>query len=273
MTESVRPDLIELVASRAPAENSVSLISSDDISQAQFRSLLDLERRNFHAKSYFEASFYRQYRSSLMVLKHLRKSARILSLGAGGAFVEEFAVKSLGASVYIVDFPETLALEGDLYRSIAAEAFPGDISDPAWVPPVGNLDAVFWFDNVEHLRVDPTLILRRVACAFRPDGQIFITTDNFARFRNIIKLALNRSIVAPPGDLFSSVDFQHEYVHRREYTLPEMEACLMNAGLQLREVEFLWQNRCEPIRKRAFVAMEWLFPRLRPHMLIRAGKA
>jgi SAM-dependent methyltransferase len=225
-----------------------------------------------HMLSYFESSFYRQYRSSDMILRRVKKGARVLSLGAGGAFVEEIAKKYLDASVFVVDFEDTLRIEGDFYQSNFSGMFSGDISDPAWAPPVEEIDAVFWFDNIEHLRADPTNILRKLNGSLAPGGQIFITTDNFARLRNILKLIFNRSIVALPPDLFSKVDFEHEYVHRREYTRPEIENCLENAGLKLAEIEMLWQSPAEKLLKLPFRTIEYLVPRYRPHMLIRAEK-
>ncbi|SEM33127.1 Methyltransferase domain-containing protein [Bosea lupini] len=238
----------------------------------EFRSSIDLEKRKFHMKSYFESSFYRQYRSANMALRTLGRSPRVLSLGAGGAFVEEIVQKHLDASVFVVDFAETLAIESDLYGNFAG-MFAGDISAPDWVSPLESVDAVFWFDNIEHLRIDPTRILRKLRSALSENGQIFITTDNFARLRNILKLIFNRSIVALPKDLFAEVDFEHEYVHRREYTRPELEACLREAGLKLAEVEMLWQSPSESLKKLPFRSFEYLFPRFRPHMLIRAQKA
>lgn len=242
------------------------------LSSTDFRSAIDLEKRKFHMQSYFESSFLRQYKSSDMVVRSLDRGARVLSLGAGGAFVEEIAKKYLDAEVYVVDFEETLEIENELYSAQFAGMFAGDISDPAWTPPLADLDAVFWFDNIEHLRVDPTTILRKLAAALAPGGQIFITTDNFARLRNILKLAFSRSIVAPPEDLFAAVDFEHEYVHRREYTRDELVTCLLNAGLRPVEVEMLWQRPAEGLKKLPFRTIEYLFPRFRPHMLIRAEK-
>jgi SAM-dependent methyltransferase len=243
-----------------------------ELSPNEFRSLIDLESRKFHMKSYFESSFYRQYRSAKMVLGSLGPSPRILSLGAGGAFVEEIAKKRLDASVFVVDFAETLDIESNLYSNFSG-MFAGDISAPEWTSPIEHLDAVLWFDNIEHLRIDPTVILRKLQSALAKDGQIFITTDNFARLRNILKLIFNRSIVALPQDLFADVDFEHEYVHRREYTRPELQACLANAGLKTLEVEMLWQSPSEGLKKLPFRTFETLFPRFRPHMLIRARKA
>ncbi len=242
------------------------------LTQSEFRASIDLEKRKFHMNSYFESSFYRQYRSANMALSRLAPRSRILSLGAGGAFVEEVVQKQLDAAVYVVDFAETLAIENDTYKNFAG-TFPGDISDSDWLSPLNEIDAVFWFDNIEHLRADPTNIFRKLISSLSPTGQIFITTDNFARLRNILKLAFNRSIVALPHDLFSNVDFEHEYVHRREYTRPELESCLNNAGLKLVEFEMLWQAPAEPLKKMPFRMFETLFPRFRPHMLLRAVRA
>ena len=115
------------------------------------------------------------------------------------------------------------------------------MSSPTWCPPVGDLDAVFWFDNIEHLQIDPTAVMRKLSAALGPEG--------------------------------TRVDFEHEYVHRREYTLPEIKTCLREAGLHLVEAEFLWQNQSEGISKSIFRGIEYLLPRFRPHMLIRALKA
>lgn len=242
------------------------------LTQSEFRASIDLEKRKFHMNSYFESSFYRQYRSTNMALNRIAPKSRILSLGAGGAFVEEVIQKRLDASVYVVDFAETLAIENDLYKNFSG-MFAGDISDPDWHSPLDEIDAVFWFDNIEHLQADPTTIFRKLSASLSSNGQIFITTDNFARLRNILKLSFNRSIVALPHDLFSNVDFEHEYVHRREYTRPELESCLNKAGLKLVEFEMLWQSPKEKLKKMPFRTFETLFPRFRPHMLLRAMRA
>jgi SAM-dependent methyltransferase len=232
--------------------------------------------RSGKAQVSHEVLFREQLLPAVSLGKHGAAHARTQSArpvaGRRWRFRGGIVQKHLDASVFVVDFAETLAIESDLYGNFAG-MFAGDISAPDWVSPLESVDAVFWFDNIEHLRIDPTRILRKLRSALSENGQIFITTDNFARLRNILKLIFNRSIVALPKDLFAEVDFEHEYVHRREYTRPELEACLREAGLKLAEVEMLWQSPSESLKKLPFRSFEYLFPRFRPHMLIRAQKA
>jgi SAM-dependent methyltransferase len=207
-----------------------------------------------------------------MALRCLKNGARILSIGAGGAFVEEVVTKRLQAKVFVVDFPAALPFLGRFYDTLFEGAFAADVMAPDWSPPVTDLDAVFWFDNIEHLAADPAILLKKLNPAVKPGGQVFLTTDNFARLRNILKLMCRRPIVAPPELLFAPVNFAHEFVHRREYTAEEIRTVFTRSGFTVVETEFLWQNRSERPSKLLFRSIELLLPRYRPHMLVRAVK-
>lgn len=236
----------------------------------QFVGSLDLDFRGMHTASYLRSSLYRQYKSLLMVLKWINDGDRVLSLGAGGAFVEEYIAKVRGARVFVVDFAEAIHRNQRLYDKYFERSYSANITDSNWVPPVTDINVVLWFDNIEHLSTDPVVILKRLKGSLAKDARLFITTDNFARFRNILKLTFRRSILPMPDKLFSDFSFDNEGVHRREYTLPELKLILAQSGYDFEEVEYLWQKIKIPIYKIPFLIFEYLCPIYRPHMLIRS---
>jgi SAM-dependent methyltransferase len=237
----------------------------------EFVAALDMKARSAPRAAYLVSSVYRQYRTLLAVLQCIEPGDRVLSLGAGPSFVEEYLAKFRNAEIYIVDFEE--ATEMQILNKYFKKLFIADVTEPNWSPQIDNIDIVLWLDNIEHVKVDPRTILEKLKGSLADGARIFITTDNFARLRNIFKLAFRRSIVAMPDQLFSETSYANEYVHRREYLLPELKSILNRAGFEFEHVEYFWQNKKVPFHKLPFFVFEWLCPIYRPHMLIRATRS
>ncbi len=242
-------------------------------SPGQFVGTIDSSLRGMHGRDYLLSSVMRQHRSLVAVISSLRENATILSLGAGGAFVEEYLVRGFGASVTIVDFPETIELNRMLYDRLFDKQVPLDLaSDPL---DFGKelYDGVFWFDNIEHLPRNPAEVFSPIAKSLRAGGWMFLTTDNICRLVNIGKLLMGRNILPPPSRMFASVNFENEGVHRREYNAAEILSLLSACGFTNQKVQYFWQKPRDSIQKLPLWIIELLIPKLRPHMLISARKA
>jgi hypothetical protein len=121
--------------------------------------------------------------------------------------------------------------------------------------------------------VDPTAILTKLRTCLADGARLIISTDNFARLRNIAKLAARRSVVAMPDKLFAEVNFANQDVHRREYTFPELRLLLHNTGYDVDIVEYTWQRLDVPMRHLPALALEYACPIYRPHMLVQCSPA
>jgi len=236
-----------------------------------FTASLNFSLREFHTKKYFLSSNMRHYRSLVDVIKKIPEKARILSLGAGGAFVEEYLARNCEALITVADFPAVLELNQKLYNTIFEKTIPVDlVASPL---DFGNnlFDAILWFDNIEHVPRDPKEIILSVTKSLKYGGFIFLATDNIACLRNIGKLLIGHNILPNPSRLFSPVSFENEGVHRRLYTAKEIKNVFSDCGLTCYTISYLWQKRRTGITI-PFMWIETLFPRFRPHMLISAKK-
>ncbi len=241
-------------------------------SRQEFVHTLDFSLRNMHNRDYFLTCELRQYRSLVEISRTIHIKPKIISIGAGGAFVEEWLAKRADAAITIVDFPEALNLNSVLYRALFDEQIGTNLVSDNIYFGENIYDAALWLDNIEHLARDPTEMARAIARCLRPSGFLFITTDNLARISNSIKLLLGRSILQPARMLFSPVTFENEGVHRREYTYGEISHMLRTCGFASIKVNYLWQRERRALIKIPIRFIETLIPRFRPHMLVRAQK-
>ena len=87
-------------------------------------------------------------------------------------------------------------------------------------------DLILCCEVIEHLIFSPTFFLFNLHGLLKPDGLLFITTDNVNRITNIIKLLLGRNI-------FHFLQPFYCFRHNREYNLGELKDLLRGAGYRI----------------------------------------
>jgi SAM-dependent methyltransferase len=239
---------------------------------------LNFAARGYHGQAYFKECEPR-FRSVLgAALKHIGDNATGMSLGAGGAFVEEVLVRHCGCTMDVVDFREVIERNKSLYAALGMNCIPSDITKDTLELGASKYDLILWLDNIEHLAIDPVPILEALQRSLKTNGKLIITTDNFASLKNVARLCVGRSIIAPPAALFSPICFENEGVHRREYTARELMKCCETAGFRSISIERIWNH--DPLyhlKRRHYVRslmnlVEFAIPAWRPHMLLIGGR-
>jgi len=94
-----------------------------------------------------------------------------------------------------------------------------------------RIDLVVFTEVLEHLDAHPVPLLESFRNLLAPDGWLYLTTPNFFRKENLIKLMNGENPLPcyPPGD--GNWDAHH---HHREYTMKELLTFATSAGLEVR---------------------------------------
>jgi len=98
---------------------------------------------------------------------------------------------------------------------------------PVWIDHEQKFDAIFAIHVLEHLD-DPVLVLKRCREWLKPDGKLFLAVPN-AR-------AASRRLAALMGLIptcASVTDRERAHGHRRTYTWEELDADILDSGLQM----------------------------------------
>ncbi|HLI23631.1 MAG TPA: methyltransferase domain-containing protein, partial [Acidimicrobiales bacterium] len=147
-------------------------------------------------------------------------------------------------------------------KGVGAELTAGP--PPGMAP--GSFDIVMSSEVIEHVPESPRAQLAMLTPLAAAGGRLFVTTPNLASLRNILKLALNRSIAHDPDRTFAPATIDNEWVHRREYTSAEIEDAMRSVGVRPLRRTYCWYNRAAvPIPLRP---LEVAVPRLRDCMII-----
>ena len=97
--------------------------------------------------------------------------------------------------------------------------------------PDETFDGVLFCELLEHLVRDPVVALAEIHRVLRPGGWLLVTTPNFARYENIVKLWLARN----PSDQYSGYGAYGR--HNREYTYPELLRLVSSLGFKVERLE------------------------------------
>jgi hypothetical protein len=104
-----------------------------------------------------------------------------------------------------------------------------------------------------------------------------ITTPNFAKVKNIFEILIGDNPQPDPEELFATVNYNNEGIHRREYVKEEIYEALEYAGfvpvstsyINLKDWKSLYDEH-KTTYKIAAIPLMYLFPRLRSTMMITA---
>ena len=194
----------------------------------------------------------------------------LLSIGAGGAFVES-ALAADGAEVTVVDFPEAMALNAAYYEASGLKGVAADVSDPSALAQLGEFDVVLAAEIVEHVPVAPSELFRSWSACVRRGGRLVVSTPNLGSVSSLLRLLFMRPLLPPAERAFGPVSFANEGVHRREYMPSEIRSAFTDAGLQPESVKFTVNRRPHEMKEAAYLPAQ-LIPRFRPTMIVAAAK-
>jgi SAM-dependent methyltransferase len=211
-------------------------------------------------KSYPGMKSYRKrhFKSYDFVIRHvgLCSSSSIAEIGPG--HVLAMLRKRYGCSAMafgLIDGRLKKVLDELGIESHRHDANLGDFQDE-WHH---RFDCVLHLDVLEHLNRWPCEVLSDAGKLLKPDGKLILSTVNFVRFSNRIRMLIGRSPLINP--FVKTPDGRN---HVREYTYDEFKFLCKESGLRINAFEY-WQYRLSGMK---FLLMPFikLLPSMSSHM-------
>jgi 2-polyprenyl-3-methyl-5-hydroxy-6-metoxy-1,4-benzoquinol methylase len=228
----------------------------------------DVQHQDVEYLRYHEHRLYATY---ALCRSLLPAGGRLLSLGAGGAYVETALARTVGARVTVVDLPEAIERNKAYYERAGFTTVPADISRDHLELVDEAADLLLSAEIIEHLPIAPSVHLGRATPYLGPGRWCVITTPNLGAARNIAKLVCLRPLLPPAEVVFAPTSFATEGVHRREYLASEIRAAMQTAGIDAKLMRYDWYHLPRTTTERILFAAEAGVPRLRP-MILAAGQ-
>lgn len=239
-----------------------------------FREFLSLEstvtaKRQAQSQSYLESHSKRLYGTYVVCAKLPDiSSKKLISFGAGSAYIEHALAKWHGVSVTIVDFREMVKCLSPFYAEVGFKVVPANIMDES-ATMEDEYDVALSSEVVEHIPRPPAEHIRLLSSAVKPGGHIIVTTPNFGNIRVICRLLFMRPILPQPEQTFGPVCFENEGVHRREYLPVEIINAFKACDVQWLKTTFS-ENRVD---KRIVLRLAVdAIPRFRATMILHGQK-
>lgn len=202
------------------------------VPQEQFDRVYDdvvLGRAFVEDADYYAAS-RKRFRASLgyVAALDLPPGARVIDIGGG--ILGVLAHRLLGAESHVFDVSR--AAEDD----ISALGLPFGVVDlfRGELPDTAEADLVVLTEVIEHIPKPPYVVLRQLAGLLKPGGQLFLTTPNGHRFRNLVYMVLGREILG----LYRYPEPGQALGHQHEYTLKQLRWQAAEAGLEVERAEY-----------------------------------
>lgn len=90
-----------------------------------------------------------------------------------------------------------------------------------------QFDVVLFCEVIEHLTMDPLLVLSRIKDIMKPDGCLILSTPNVARLENVARMLAGANIYDPYSG------YGPYGRHNREYNRHELVQLLIHAGFEV----------------------------------------
>ena len=196
-------------------------------------------------------------------LPYITSSSRVLSVGAGAAYVEASLAKATGCQVTVIDFPQAIEAHRGHYDSLGFNTIGANLAEDDLSVRPERFDVVLHSEVIEHVPVAPSIQLRAFRPLIAPGGRLFVTTPNAGGLRNIVKVILSKPLLLTPEETFSPVSYETEHIHRREYMPIEIEHAMRVNDIEPEGRRYCWYGR-----ERRIVKASGFVPRFRDCMVI-----
>jgi len=203
----------------------------------------DARQMNRHGEEYLAQHIGRFYETFRACSGLIPRGAKLLSVGAGGAYVETQLKRFYGAEITVADYPEAVeALQGDYSRHGFA-TLGIDLTADRGLPLPETFDAALSLEVIEHLPIPPRCHLRALYDVLKPGGCLVLTTPNGAHLPNVVRLLRGKPILPDAELAFSPASYDNEHVHRREYVAGEIIDAMTRAGFAHERTHYLTGRR------------------------------
>lgn len=221
-------------------------------------------------EDYFLDAKGRMYQTFRIARRYLSGGDSVLSIGGGAGYIEAGLASEIGVDVTIADLPEAVEAHEQQYEKVGIEPLACEFSGEDPLPDDLEVDMVLSCSVLEHIPASAGRQFSRIQERLVNGGYLVVTTPNFVRLRNVAKMLLNRSPLEDDEKLFSEVGYENEDVHRREYTLPELEKAVEKTEMESVEGGHLMNGGLRNPATLPFYPFEKLVPHFRPVLYIVA---
>lgn len=230
---------------------------------------------SFHDINYVNSHivrFYNTYKFIINECGDISGRIKLLSIGAGGAFVEAFLQEYGEFDCTVLDFPEEININEDYYKKLGFKTISTDIADVGINREIDSqfetYDIIISLENIEHIPDAPSNYMRKFIPYLKNDGFFCVSTPNLASIRKIENLVLMKPILADPEKFFGSICFKNEGTHRREYMVCEMESEMEKVGLGHFKIKYTNLSSMSFNIKRLLIQPIYLISRFRENFII-----
>jgi len=195
-------------------------------------------RMTRHAAEYQDNSARRNFRTFEICAELTEPDSRILSAGAGGAYVEKLLAQIFRARVTVVEFPEAIRAHQAEYDRFGFRTIGGDLTTDWQTGTTEPYDLALSFEVLEHLPISPYQHIGALSKHLRPGGHLVMSTPNFSRLPNVLRLMCGRPLMPDARLTLQATSYDQEHVHRREYVASELVDAVTQAGLTHVKTEY-----------------------------------
>ncbi len=228
----------------------------------QFDEAYNLLLRASHASELYHRKVRSRIAYTWNRIEHLiTPEARVVEIGVGPMS----PVIKLLANAEVIGVDHT-ALQAELCRTFDIALRSCDIQSEPLPLDDSSVDMVLLLEVIEHLCMYPTCVLRQIYDKVKPGGYCVLTTVNFLRLSNRIRMLTGRNPL-----LTFCEPSEGGRNHIREYVLEEMRHYVEDAGFQIAETA-LFQVLDSSLAGRLYSRIAGLYPRHRNYFLVIARK-
>jgi SAM-dependent methyltransferase len=222
-----------------------------------------------HAGRYLTQQLPRYKMLYHLLHPHLARG-KVLDIGIyPGLFT--YVIKKLGVDVEGLDL-EPARIPGEIGKFL--KIHQGDIETGEIPLENSSYDAILLLAVLEHLRLNPLAVVRRLRELLKPGGRLFIQTPNLGFWRCRLKVLVGKSFDESPYAAYSRLETLGHPGHIRVYTMSEVKEVLEKCGFKIELARFFNNDDLEPFWPpgiRALNHFTGYLPSLRRQLFVMAS--
>lgn len=228
------------------------------------------EKYNRQSTEYVSNHSYRFYTTYLSAKKLINENDKVLSIGAGGAYIEYHLQQQMDVDVTVADFPQAIEEHREFYEENSFNIIECNLLEDEPLETVNSHDIALSCEVIEHIPEPPVNHIKKISDGLAKEGYLLITTPNLSNIRFIGKLLLQQPIYPDPEMQFAPATFENEGVHRRVYVPIEIIKALERSNFHHMETKYTWGNKKIKRWPDLVYPLEHIIPRFRPIMKVIA---
>ncbi len=163
--------------------------------------------------------------------------ARLLDVGVAYGFISVLLHQTSGWECEGLEVEENIPVYCQLAQKKGIRIHSGKLGTTSLDFESGSFQGVIFSEVLEHLRLSPHGVFRELNRILAPGGFLLVTTPNFARVTNVVKMMLGRNPLETFPDVVAENITEH-LTHIREYTMSELESLLSATGFHVERAEY-----------------------------------